>query len=169
MILTRRIFFTWEEIKLGVQQGSILGQLLFLLYINDLARIVNDKNKPRLFADNTSHKHQLYIVFTYLLLVHYYYYYYYYYIIYLINIEYYFLYISSFLLTSLMLQCNYMDENIIIIVITTTAQQLKQCCKLANYHRFVPNLPFSCDTCNKRLQNPEVFFVSWIIELYMST
>jgi hypothetical protein len=113
--LNQNDFFTREEIKHGVPQGSILGQLLFLLYTNDLARTINDKNKPRLFADNTSHKYQLCTVFSYLLSVHYYY------IIYLINTEYYFLYIGLFLLTSLMLQCNYMDENIIIIAIKTTA------------------------------------------------
>ena len=42
------------KIRHGIPQGSILGQLLFLLYINDLARTINDKNKPRLSADNTS-------------------------------------------------------------------------------------------------------------------
>ena len=43
---------TWTSVNVGVLQGSILGPLLFLIYINDLSD--NLSSNVKLFADDTS-------------------------------------------------------------------------------------------------------------------
>ena len=43
----------WKRIKHGIPQGSVLGRLLFLVYINDLPQEISNISKPILFADDT--------------------------------------------------------------------------------------------------------------------
>ena len=51
---TQNLVSGWGTMKHGILQGSILGPLLFLVYINDLPLRINSLAEPILFADNTS-------------------------------------------------------------------------------------------------------------------
>ena len=43
---------TWEFVKPGTPQGSVLGPIIFLIYINDLPD--NIRSTCKVFADDTS-------------------------------------------------------------------------------------------------------------------
>ena len=43
---------TWKNVEAGVPQGSFLGLILFLIYVNDFPE--NLVSNPNLFADDTS-------------------------------------------------------------------------------------------------------------------
>jgi hypothetical protein len=51
---SKRYYSKWELIRFGIPQGSILGPLFFIMYINDLPKTIAGLANPVLFADDTS-------------------------------------------------------------------------------------------------------------------
>ena len=49
-----KYYSEWEPIRYGVPQGSILGPLFFILYINDFQKTMAISANAVLFADDTS-------------------------------------------------------------------------------------------------------------------
>jgi hypothetical protein len=43
-----------ETVTNGLPHGSIFGPLFFLIYINDMPKVISDISNPVLCADNTS-------------------------------------------------------------------------------------------------------------------
>jgi mannose/fructose/N-acetylgalactosamine-specific phosphotransferase system component IID len=51
---SKKCYSEWELVTDGVPQGSVLGPLLFLLYVNNLPNAISNISNPVLYADDTS-------------------------------------------------------------------------------------------------------------------
>ena len=50
--MVRGEYSEWVDVISGVPQGSVLGPILFLIYVNDIPEMVNCRIK--MFADDTN-------------------------------------------------------------------------------------------------------------------
>jgi mannose/fructose/N-acetylgalactosamine-specific phosphotransferase system component IID len=46
-------FSTWAPVKSGVPQGSVLGPILFLLFVNDMPQVLAYSKLSSMFADDS--------------------------------------------------------------------------------------------------------------------
>ena len=51
---SKKYYSKWETVTDGIPQGSILGPLLLLLFINNIPNVISDISNPVLYADDTS-------------------------------------------------------------------------------------------------------------------
>ena len=51
---SRQYYSEWGPVRCSVPQGSILGPLFFIFYINDLPKLMVISSNPFLFTDDTS-------------------------------------------------------------------------------------------------------------------
>src|SRR5579863_7562247 len=53
-VIHENYFSDYKNVNIGIPQGSVLGPLLFILYVNDIADYINSK-KITLYADDLAY------------------------------------------------------------------------------------------------------------------